>query len=184
MSAAKAAFAVAVAAFGAACSSGTGGDTAPAQSTSSNESGAESRVYLSELLPDGSMSFMPGDGVIGGKRYAHSFVTDCQGCLPVGEAGQQDQPGMEFTVPDDVNQLNFVAGLTDSSTDTDRSAGVSVWTNQPELTKLFESQDVTVGVGTPISVAVAPGNRVRIDGWGLNGNESLCVCDPELVAEK
>jgi hypothetical protein len=68
----------------------------------------------------------------------------------VGQFGQQGQPDMEFAVPEGVNRLEFVAGLTDSSTETDQSAYISVWTEiNDELTNLFESGDLTVGVVTP-----------------------------------
>jgi hypothetical protein len=148
---------------------------------SSGQSSVKNDVYLTELLPDGSLNFKPGEGVIGGTSYAHSLVSSCEGCLPVGEPGQQGQSGMEFKVPPGFGRLEFVVGLTDSSTETNRSAGVSVWENT-NLTKLFESSEVTVGAGIPVSVTVSPGNAIRIDGWGLNGNETFCICDPKLVA--
>jgi hypothetical protein len=182
MRGAKAFIAVASAVFATACSAGTARDTASAPATSSKASSVKNEVYLTELLPDGSMNFKPGEGVIGGASFAHSLVSSCEGCLPIGQSGQQNQPGMQFKVPEGFDRLEFVVGLTDSSTETDRSAGVAVYANAGNsTTKLFESSDVTVGVGIPVSVTVSPGNDIRIDGWGLNGNETLCVCDPKLV---
>jgi hypothetical protein len=166
-----------------ACSAGNGGDTASSSPTSPEVSRVQPELYLSELPADGSPSFKPGEGVVGGTRYPRSFVWSCEDCLPIGQAGQQGQPGMEFTVPAGFRRLEFVAGLTDSSTVTDRSAYVGVWAEKAnELTKLFESSDVTVGVGIPVSVPVTPGNKIRIDGSHLNGNETLCICDPKLIS--
>ncbi len=89
---------------------------------------------------------------------------------------------MEFKVPEGFNRLEFVAGLTDSSTETDRSAFIAVLAHTADdQTKLFESSNVTVGEAIPVSVSATPGNTIRIDGGHLNGNETLCVCDPKLV---
>jgi hypothetical protein len=167
-----------------ACSAGTTGDATSSSATSSEASTVKNEVYLTKLLPGGSMNFKPGEGVVGGTKYPQSLLTSCEGCLPIGQAGQQNQPGMEFTVPGGYNQLEFVVGLTDSSTETDRHAGVAVYTYASATdagTKLFESKDVPIGVAIPVSVAVTPSNRIRIDGWGLNGNETLCICDAKLV---
>jgi hypothetical protein len=131
------------------------------------------------LLPAGSMNFKPGEGVIAGTSNPHSLLSSCERCLAVGQFGQQGQPGVEVTVPEGSNRLEFVAGLTDSSTETDQSAYISVWTEiNDELTNLFESGDVTVGVVTPVSASVMPGDGVRIDGGHLNGNETLVSAMP------
>ena len=166
-----------------ACSEPKVGDRASAPATSSHLPTPKKQVDLTQLLPEGSLNFKPGQGVVAGTAYPHSLVFSCQSCLPVGQAGQQGQPGMEFRVPDGVDRLEFVAGLTDSSTETDRSAYIAVWAHAGnDLTKLFESSGVTVGAVIPVSVPVRPGNTIRIDGGGLNGNETLCVCNPKLVA--
>ena len=105
-----------------ACSEPKVGDRASAPATSSHLPTPKKQVDLTQLLPEGSLNFKPGQGVVAGTAYPHSLVFSCQSCLPVGQAGQQGQPGMEFKVPDGVDRLEFVAGLTDSSTETDRSA--------------------------------------------------------------
>lgn len=154
-----------------ACSAGT-----------DEEPSVKNQIYVSDLPPHGGPSFTRGEGIIGGTRYAHSLLWSCKDCLPIGEAGQQGQPGMEFTVPAGLRRLEFIAGLTDSSSVTDRSAYVGVWAQTAdELTRRFESSDVTVGVGMPVTVPGTPGNKIRIDGGHLNGNEILCACDPKLV---
>ena len=138
--------AIACAVIANACSTGSDGGRASAPATPSDGSSVKNEVYLSEFLPDGSLNFKPGEGVIGGTSYPHSFVASCENYLAVGQAGQQGQPGMEFTVPDGFNRLEFVVGLADSSTETDRSAYVGVWaTTVDDQTKLFESSNVTVG---------------------------------------
>jgi hypothetical protein len=169
-----------------ACSAGT--DKAPTPATSSAQNSVKNEVYLTDLWPqlhDTIGNFEPGEGVIGGAKYSHSVVWSCdKSCLPVGQSGQQNQPGIAFKVPQGFNRLEFVVGLTDSSTETDRHVGVGVYTYASPTdagTDLFKSQDVPVGAVTPVSVAVSPGNSIRIDGWALNGNETLCICDPKLV---
>jgi hypothetical protein len=182
MTGAKVLVAVVTVVCATACSAGTDKSSAPV--TSSDQNSVKKETYLTELLPGGSMNFKPGVGVIGETSYPHSLLSSCgDWCLPVGQSGQQGQPGMEFKVPDGFNRFEFVAGLTDSSTETDRSVYVSVW-KSAELLKLFESKDVTVGVVLPVSVSVSPGDTIRVDGGGLNGNETLCICDPKLVAAK
>lgn len=181
MNGVKASVAVACSVLAAACSASTGGGRASTTAVSTAGPGGENVVYLTELA-DGSPSFTPGEGIIAGKHYPHSFVYSCdEGCLPTGQPGQAAQPNMSFAVLPGFNRLEFVVGLTDSSTDTDRSAGISIW-NQANLTKLFESKDVTVGVAAPVSVRVSGVVKIMIDGWGLKGNEAICICDPKLVA--
>ena len=177
----KASVAAVCSVLAAACSASTGGGTASTTATSTANPSVKNLVYLTEVA-DGTPSFTRGEGIIAGKRYPHSFVYSCdEGCLPTSQAGQAAQPNMSFTVPPGFDRLEFVVGLTDSSTDTDRAAGVSVWA-RPNLTKLFESKDVTVGVVAPVSVPVSAGAKIGIDGWGLKGNEALCICDAKLVA--
>jgi hypothetical protein len=170
---------VACAAVATACS-GSHHRSAPA--TSSGGSSVKKELYLTDILPGGNLSFTSGTGVIHGTDYSHSLLWSCADCVPVGQAGQQGQPGVEFAVPEGFNRLEFVAGLTDSSTETDRSAFIAVLAHTADdQTKLFESGNVTIGDAIPVSVSVTPGNTIRIDGGHLNGNETLCVCDPKLV---
>ncbi|MCE5291354.1 MAG: hypothetical protein LLG14_19240 [Nocardiaceae bacterium] len=163
-----------------ACSSTPATGDSPDPPTASTTA-AHDRVYLVDLLPKGSLSFKPGDALVGGVDYPHSLVWSCDdGCPAVGQAGQAGQPGMEFEVPDGFDRLEFTAALTDSSTQTDRKAYVAVY-EEPGLTKLFESDAVTTGTGLQVSVPVKPGTKIRIDAAKLNGNETVCLCDASVV---
>ncbi|CAM3793248.1 hypothetical protein [Smaragdicoccus niigatensis] len=152
-----------------------------APAPTSTTAAAQGRVFLTDLLPNGSLSFEPGDAQVGGVDYSHSLVWGCgDGCPKVGQPGQAGQPGIEFEVPDGFDRLEFTAALTDSSTQTDGKAYVAVY-EEPELTKLFDSDAVTTGTGLPVSVPVKPGTKIRIDAAKLNGNETVCLCDASVV---